>query len=250
MSEESSEDHIKDSAGVERFSIDERFDFRLPETARGDDMPVTDSEGPIEPEPTLAGRVPDSTDEVDPLLGMTIGNYEIQRELGRGGFGTVYKALDIKLDRPAALKFLRFPLDRQHRELFVREAKVIANLSTHPSIVQIYAWGEFRGSYYFALEYLDMSAEKLLNTTPGAVPVAKALRIVSSCASGLQYAHDHGSCTGTSSRATFLSTARLSRRNCVTSVWPSFTRWVPARRCPPSRVRRPTWRRSKSAAAR
>ena len=192
MSEESSEDHIKDSAGVERFSIDERFDFRLPETARGDDMPVTDSEGPIEPEPTLAGRVPDSTDEVDPLLGMTIGNYEIQRELGRGGFGTVYKALDIKLDRPAALKFLRFPLDRQHRELFVREAKVIANLSKHPSIVQIYAWGEFRGSYYFALEYLDMSAEKLLNTTPGAVPVAKALRIVSSCASGLQYAHDHG----------------------------------------------------------
>ena len=192
MTDEVSDDGIDDSSTIDRLSIDDRFDFRLPDATAKDASPPSQSHDPLQDLTTLSGRAPQSLDEADPVVGQTIGNYEVQRELGRGGFGTVYQALDQKLDRPAALKFLRFPLDRQYRELFIQEAKVIANLSKHPSIVQIYEWGEHQGSYFFALEYLDMSAEKLLEDAHGPIPVTQALRIIESCAAGLEYAHEQG----------------------------------------------------------
>ncbi len=126
------------------------------------------------------------------MIGQTIGNYEVVTRLGRGGFGTVYKARDKKLQRFAALKFLRFPLDSEYRKLFAREAQVIANLGKHPSIVQIYSWGEHQGSHYFALEFLDSSAEGLMEKSADPLPVKRALEITAQCADALHFAHEQG----------------------------------------------------------
>ncbi len=130
--------------------------------------------------------------ERDPLVGQLVDNYEILGLLGRGGFGTVYKAKDVKLQRFAALKFLRFPLDNDFRKQFEREAQVIANLGKHPSIVQIYSWGEHIGSQYFALEFLDTSLESQIKKTTEPLSVKQALEVVADCASALHYAHGQG----------------------------------------------------------
>jgi tetratricopeptide (TPR) repeat protein len=175
-----------------RFSIDERFDFRLPPEDAAERQPAgLSSTVPGHPPGTKppSWKAPSAG---DPLLGQHVGNYEVVQELGRGGFGTVYKAHDIKLDRFVALKFLRFPLDSEYRKLFAREAQVLANLSQDPHIVQIYTWGEYQGSYYFALEYLDTSAAALLEKSGGRLVVRRALEIVEACAAGLQHAHNSG----------------------------------------------------------
>lgn len=128
----------------------------------------------------------------DPLIGATLGDYHIISLLGKGGFGTVYRARDVNLDRPAAIKFLRSHLDEEFRRLFEREAKVIAKLSSHPSIVQIFMWGEHQGQYYFALEYLGQSGEDLLKKNEDGLPIATALKIISDCAGALDFAHTEG----------------------------------------------------------
>ncbi len=184
------------------FSIDERFDFRLPpeEAVEKASPGGAGAAGSAEATPTMLGVPPPEAKPPswkaeasgDPLLGQQVGNYEVVQELGRGGFGTVYKARDTKLDRFVALKFLRFPLDSEYRKLFAREAKLLATLSQNANIAQIYTWGEYQGSYYFALEYLDMSASALIEKAGGRLGVRRALEIISGCAAGLQHAHDSG----------------------------------------------------------
>ncbi len=128
----------------------------------------------------------------DKLIGVKIGNYEIEQLVGRGGFGAVYKARDTKLNRPAAIKFVLSKIDSSHAEMFAREAKIIANLSRHPNIVQIYEWGEYEGANYFVLEYLDRGADGLIRTQPEGLPVQVALQITHDCAKALEYAHKQG----------------------------------------------------------
>lgn len=169
---------------------------------RGEDerTPATD----LEPTHVASGAPfevfdPEDTDsfdqskaERDSHIGLTIGNYHILSIAGQGSFGTVYKARDMNLKRYAAIKFLLSPLDGEQRRRFLREAETIANLSGHPSIVQIYSQDEYKGTYYFALEYLDCSAADLLSRSPEGVPVQEALKIIGNCCEGLSYAHDAG----------------------------------------------------------
>lgn len=205
MKEEFEEGRDPEIWPARSYSIDERFDFSVPHDIdspdRSEDTAAasTPKRGVGETAPTPPGEEPgfgpDSwkadTSE-DPLVGRMVGNFQVLSILGRGGFGTVYKARDTNLDRMVALKFLRFPLDPEYRKLFSREAKVLANLSKHPSIVQIYTWDEYQGSYYFALEYLDYSAESLLERSGGRLPVRRALEITAECAAALEYAHQQG----------------------------------------------------------
>lgn len=96
---------------------------------------------------------------MDPLFdlkpGTTFDGLRIEALLGAGGMGAVYKAVDTGLDRPVAVKFLTSARDRAASvERFRREAVAVAKCS-HPGIVQVYSWGDFEGTPYFTMEYVD-----------------------------------------------------------------------------------------------
>ncbi len=89
------------------------------------------------------------------LIGTTIGNYEIQALIGRGGMATVYRGIDHNLGRTVAIKMLSEEA-RAHPgfvERFRQEARLIANLR-HPNIVQIYDFGVHNGTPYMVQELL------------------------------------------------------------------------------------------------
>ncbi|GMW03301.1 MAG: hypothetical protein AMXMBFR84_44350 [Candidatus Hydrogenedentota bacterium] len=128
----------------------------------------------------------------DKLVHTRLGNFEIVEVLGEGTYGKVYKAQDVVLNRPVAIKFLKSTLDNYQLTLFEREAKAIAALSRHPNIVAIHHWGEHLGQQYFVLEFLDKSLCQILDEYPQGMPVALALRIVAECAEALYEAHKQG----------------------------------------------------------
>ena len=125
----------------------------------------------------------------DPIIGADVGSYKIIQLLGKGGFGKVYKARDKTLGREVAIKFLHSTVDFRRRALFEREAKAIAALSKHPNIVVIHQWGEHEGQNYFVLEFVEGSAEKLLEEHEDGLPLAMALRIAAECAEALHESH-------------------------------------------------------------
>lgn len=128
----------------------------------------------------------------DARLGRRIENYHLIDRIGVGGFGVVYKARDLKLDRMVAVKFLHTPLNRTHRDRFEREARMLANLSKHPGIVQIFAWGEDAGEPFFVLEYLEESGDSLLCKHAAGLALDEVLKIAGECAEALEFAHGEG----------------------------------------------------------
>lgn len=159
---------------------------------------ISDSDGAVTPEPLtsdppLAPKGISSTiSNTDSLLNRQVGNFEIITILGRGGFGAVYKARDVKLGRFVAIKFLHNPLDSTRRILFEREAKALAALGKAAGIVEVYEWGEVGAQNYIVLEFVDGSTEALLREHPCGLPIARALSIAADCAEALQSAHAAG----------------------------------------------------------
>jgi serine/threonine protein kinase len=84
-----------------------------------------------------------------------LGGYELREVLGEGGMGTVYRAQDLTLDRPAAVKVIRAKsLSREGKERFLREARACSRIN-HPNIITVYAAGEEDGEPYMAMELID-----------------------------------------------------------------------------------------------
>jgi serine/threonine protein kinase len=124
--------------------------------------------------------------------GTRIGPYEIVTLLGAGGMGEVYRAVDTRLGRDAALKVLPAALagDPDRRARFEREARAVAALS-HPNIVVLYDVGVEGAIAYAAMELLDGTtlAERL---GQGPLPVRRASEWAVQIARGLAAAHDRG----------------------------------------------------------
>ena len=97
-----------------------------------------------------------SKERPDPLVGQTLGQYEIIEVVGRGGMGAVYKARQQSLDRVCAVKVLprAFAADASFLERFRREARGAAAIN-HPSVIQVYDVGEERGYYFIAMEFVE-----------------------------------------------------------------------------------------------
>ncbi|MBV1861790.1 MAG: protein kinase [Nannocystaceae bacterium] len=84
-----------------------------------------------------------------------VGRYEVGEELGRGGMGRVLRARDPSLDRDVAVKLiLPAALSRAARERFAREAETLGKLR-HPNVLEVFDVGEFDGTPYFVMEFVD-----------------------------------------------------------------------------------------------
>jgi len=120
-------------------------------------------------------------------------DFTLDGEIGRGGMGVVYRGLDVKLERPVAIKVLPESLADVAgvRERFLREARTAARLS-HPNIVPIYRADELKGVVFIVMAYVDGEslAERL--TRRGALPPRELLPILCDVASALDHAHAHG----------------------------------------------------------
>ena len=131
--------------------------------------------------------------EVAPVRAALRGQYEIQRELGRGGMGIVLLARDERLDRLVALKVLP-PQLAEHgdtKERFLREARMAAQLS-HPNIVPVYRADEINGFAFFAMGFIDGETLGERIRDRGALPAAEVVRVLREVAWALAYAHARG----------------------------------------------------------
>ena len=128
--------------------------------------------------------------EVAALARSLAGQYALECEIGRGGMGIVYRARDVKLDRPVAIKVLPpyIQQDAQVRERFLREARTAASLS-HPNIVPIYRADEIEGRAFFAMGYVDGASLAQRIRAEGPLPVSVVVPVLAEVARALDYAH-------------------------------------------------------------
>jgi len=124
---------------------------------------------------------------------MQLGKFEILEELGRGGFGIVYKARDMALDRLVALKILHPELLINHDFLrrFRQEARIAAQLD-HPNLVPVYEFGESKGRYYIVMGYMAGGSLKELLKREGRLEPERAREVLGQISAGLTYAHRRG----------------------------------------------------------
>jgi len=124
------------------------------------------------------------------MAGKMIGKYELLAELGRGGYGMVYRAREVVLDVERAVKVLHPALVAapEFIERFRREAKIAARLD-HPHIVPVYELGEDQGSYFLAMKYMAGGSLKDLLAREGRLSFERAVEITHQVAEALGYAH-------------------------------------------------------------
>ncbi|MDY3559818.1 serine/threonine protein kinase [Gemmata sp. JC673] len=123
----------------------------------------------------------------------TLGHYRIVRELGRGGMGAVYLAVDTRLDRPLALKVMlpAFAADGEAKERFLREAKAAARIS-HDHVVTVFEADERDGIAYIAMQLLQGYPLDAFVQKKGSPSLRHAVRVAWEAALGLAAAHKLG----------------------------------------------------------
>ncbi len=133
----------------------------------------------------------------DPLISelatALAGRYTLERELGRGGMGTVFLARDLRLDRLVAIKLLppELAVRPELRERFLRETRTAASFS-HPNIVAVHAVEEAPGLLFFVMSYVEGETLSQRVNRQGPLPVPEALRLLQEVAWALSYAHGRG----------------------------------------------------------
>jgi serine/threonine-protein kinase len=130
----------------------------------------------------------------DPLVGQRLdGRYDVVARIARGGMATVYRAVDLRLDRTVALKVMlrSFAEDPGFVERFVREAKAAARLS-HPNLVAVFDQGRDGDHAYLAMELVEGRTLRELLRQRGRLSPAQALSIIEPVLAALEAAHAAG----------------------------------------------------------
>ena len=123
----------------------------------------------------------------------TLGKYELHEELGRGGFGTVYRATDTSLEREVAIKILH-PLltaDPDFMDKFRKEARIVAGLKS-PYIVTVHELAEEDGRIFIVMEYMEGGSLEQKLKKQGAFSFDSLKKILRQVGEGLEVAHEKG----------------------------------------------------------
>jgi ABC-type branched-subunit amino acid transport system substrate-binding protein/DNA-binding beta-propeller fold protein YncE len=122
--------------------------------------------------------------------GSTFAGYRVDSLVGRGGMGVVYRATDLSLERPVALKLIAPELaeDERFRSRFLREPRLAASLD-HPNVIPIYEAGEHDGQLYLAMRFVEGSDLRSVLEREGPLPPERALGILAQVAGALDAAH-------------------------------------------------------------
>ena len=125
------------------------------------------------------------------MVGKTIRDrYEVVAEIGEGGMGVVYKAIDKELQRPVALKMLHHAHsnDEMWKARFEKEAKALAKLN-HPSIVTLYDFFKMEDKHFLVMELLEGKTGKELLEETGAIPFPELIQMFRRVIKALAHAH-------------------------------------------------------------
>ncbi|MEM7395927.1 MAG: serine/threonine-protein kinase, partial [Verrucomicrobiota bacterium] len=122
-----------------------------------------------------------------------IDDFKVYREIGSGGMGCVYEAIDPVLHRKVAIKVMNiaFSSNEDFSTKFVNEARTIASFS-HPNIVQIHTLGNRKGEDYIVMEYIDGPSLDQLIEQQGQLDELDFLNLALDVTRGLKAAHDAG----------------------------------------------------------
>jgi protein kinase-like protein len=125
--------------------------------------------------------------------GTVFAGCRVEATIGRGGMGLIYRAIDLRLDRPVAIKLIagERATQREFRERFERESRLTAAID-HPNVIPIYAAGEEDGHLYLVMRYVDGTDLHALLAEAGRLAPSRAAAIVAQVAQGLDAAHAAG----------------------------------------------------------
>jgi TolB-like protein/cytochrome c-type biogenesis protein CcmH/NrfG/predicted Ser/Thr protein kinase len=126
------------------------------------------------------------------MVGKNIAHYRIESELGRGGIGVVYRALDVRLERTVALKVLaeQWQQRPEYSAMILAEARAAAALN-HPGVATVYEVGEYDSGLYIAMELVSgRNLRKVVDD--GAFEIPRLVRLAIQVAEALEAAHAGG----------------------------------------------------------
>ena len=128
-----------------------------------------------------------------PVPGAVLAGYRLGEVVGRGGMGVVFRAEDVALGRPVAVKVMAAQLaaDPEFRARFQREARLAATLD-HPHVVDVYAAGESAGHLYLAMRFVDGADLGARIAASGPLARAQAVALITQLAGALDDAHSAG----------------------------------------------------------
>ena len=127
------------------------------------------------------------------MSGQIVNGYLIQEEIGRGGMGVVFKAQQLSVDRPVAIKFLNAQKadDKKSVARFLREARASGKLA-HPNVVTVYDAGQSEGMYYIVMELVEGPSARSRIRDAGPFSEEETLAIGAQIAEALRFAHSRG----------------------------------------------------------
>ena len=130
----------------------------------------------------------------DLIVPQWFDNFLLEEKVGIGGMAEVYRALDLTLDREVAIKVLNpeLHLSAESRDMFLNEAKMAANISSH-AVVPIYTCGTYDNKAYLAMQFMPgKSLENVINEQGGTSPITECMKWLKDVADGLKTAMASG----------------------------------------------------------